>query len=86
MGKVDTVIALTQLAKVAQIQDPKLQSSEFVSVLNGLANGSIRAEGGNLVQATEGQKMANDFLAEQRWSDQFVQGNSLWYLSNTERK
>jgi hypothetical protein len=60
--------------QVAQIQDPKLQSSEFVSVLNGLANGSIRAQDGNLVHATEGQKMANEFASQQSWSDQFLHG------------
>lgn len=59
---------------MTQIQDPKLQSSEFVSVLNGLANGSLRAEDGNLVQVSEGQKMADQFLGEQKWSDQFARG------------
>eukprot|EP01127_Copromyxa_protea_P020623 TRINITY_DN691_c1_g1_i1.p1 TRINITY_DN691_c1_g1~~TRINITY_DN691_c1_g1_i1.p1 ORF type:complete len:411 (+),score=82.96 TRINITY_DN691_c1_g1_i1:210-1442(+) len=52
-----------------------------MSLLNGLASGAVRAEDGNLVQVSEGQQMANEFMSQQqqqpKWSDQFAQENNI---------
>jgi len=45
-------------------------------MLNGLAGGSLQTKDGNIVQVSEGQKMANEFMGTQTWSDQFVQENN----------
>jgi len=63
---------LKDLAKeVISIPDPKLQNSSFMQTFTGLVSGDLKpTQDGNLVEATPGAKLANEFASQESWADQ----------------